>query len=303
MPEFLRRDKGEIADAEELDAEKAKALTDETRRKIIHILAEKPSYPARIASELGIGKQQAYYHFQKLEDAGLIVKDREEKKSGGMATYYRPSSDGYLLDLGSGGRKEMLPGDNGDVRAFLDPLVCEGEIHGTIIVGSPDQHGEHQVRARDGHLAGEIGAKLGNFGDSSGLEIRLDTEVVRDNDFDDNFVLLGGLLTNTVTRKFNEYLPAKFSEESFPYHEIHSPEATYSDGSIGVVQKIQNPENPEKAVYLVAGIRNRGTEGAVRAFKNLEDIIEGYEEGEFYIIVKGLDMDGDGEIDDYEVVE
>lgn len=54
---------------------------------------------------------------------------------------------------------------------------------------------------------------------------------------------------------------------------------------------------------MVAGIRNRGTRGAVKAFKNLEDITEDYTGGTFYRIVRGLDMDGDGEIDDYEVIE
>lgn len=56
-------------------------------------------------------------------------------------------------------------------------------------------------------------------------------------------------------------------------------------------------------MFLVAGVRNEGTEAAVRAFKNLETLIEGYEGGEFYRVVRGLDLDGDGEIDDYEVVE
>ncbi|MFB6147387.1 MAG: hypothetical protein ABEJ66_00735, partial [Candidatus Nanohaloarchaea archaeon] len=104
-------------------------------------------------------------------------------------------------------------------------------------------------------------------------------------------------------RNYNGEFPASFATDSFPYHELETPDDTYTDDSIGVVQKTSHPENPGKAVYMVAGIRNRGTRGAIIAFKNLEEITEGYSGGEFYRIVRGLDVDGDGEIDDYEVVE
>jgi len=53
----------------------------------------------------------------------------------------------------------------------------------------------------------------------------------------------------------------------------------------------------------VAGVRNKGTKAAVIAFKNLEKLIEQYMSQEAYIIVRGQDIDGDGEIDDYEVLE
>lgn len=294
---------GKIVDAEELDPEKVAALTEETRRDIIEILAEKPSYSAEIASKLGIGKQQAHYHFQKLKDAELVEKDHEEKKSGGTATYYRPSADAYVLDLEIGGEEFFTPARTLEVEEFLSPLVEGGSINGKIVVGSPEQHGEDQVRARDGHLAGEIGLKLGGYGRSNDISTWLDTDVVREEAFDDNLLILGGVLTNTIAKRFNDAFPVSFSLDSFPYHEIQTGNGGYSDGSIGVVAKAENPENNGKAIYLVAGIRNRGTEAAVRAFKNLEDIVEDYRGGEFYRIVRGLDMDGDGEIDDYEVVE
>lgn len=303
MVEFIRRGESRLVDAGELDGDALKALTDPTRREILEMLAEEPAYPAEIASRLGIGKQQAYYHFDKLEDAGLVEEVREEKKSGGVATFYTSSSDGYVLDLGTGGEKTLMPPESEAARKFLEPLVSEGRIEGCIVVGSPDEHGEDQVRARDGHLAGEVGAKLGNYGRSDGKLARLDTEIVSSGDLDRNILLVGGVLTNTVTRQLNDEFPASFSTDSFPYHELRTPEDSYTGDGIGVVQKAGNPENPEKAVYMVAGVRSRGTEGAVRAFKNLEEITEGYEDGEFYRVVRGLDVDGDGEIDDYEVVE
>jgi DNA-binding transcriptional ArsR family regulator len=281
----------------ELDDEMLDALGDQTRREILKLLAERPRYPSSIAKELGADKQRVYYHIQSLEDAGLIQEDHTETVSGGTATYYRPSSKIFGIGLG-----EELP-ETGEraVENLLHPLVQDGELAGRIVVGSPDKHGPDQVRARDGHLAGEIGLKIGP---DTSLERKVfkDTEIIRDNLFDSSMILIGGVLTNTVTKKLNPELPASFSGESFPYREITTPEASYSEEDIGMVAKTENPEG-DGCIVVVAGVRNEGTEAAVRAFKNLEDIIEDNRPEEFYAVVRGLDMDGDGEIDQYELVE
>lgn len=302
---FFVREDGELekVDAESLNQAKIKAIDDPTRLEILGLLQEKPSYPSRIASELDISKQQAYYHFEKLKEVGLIEKVKEEKKSGGVATFYRPVASGFIVDLGGDGEKLLLPERNTSVQRFLSPMVENGELNGNIVVGSPDQHGPDQVRARDGHLAAEIGLKIGNYASTGQLSTLLDTEVNRDSRFDENMILLGGVLTNTLTKKYNDAFPAHFEGEEFPYREIRTPESSYSEDSIGVIAKTAHPEDGEKALFMVAGVRNKGTEAAVRAFKNLEDITQDYSEGDFYVIVRGLDMDGDGRIDDYEVVE
>ena len=295
------QDRIERVEASELDEEKIKALSDPTRRELLEILAEEPSYPLEAARQLDIDKQKAYYHFDKLEESGLVKEAGTEKFSGGSATYYTPAAPAYVLDLGVDGEK--VPWKISEhVKKFLNPLVDAGELQGSIVVGSPEQHGPDQVQARDGHLAGEIGMKLGNYCDSD-TAVKLDTDIFGEDRFDENMVLVGGVLTNTVTKKFNEAFPASFEGENFPYREIRTPEKTYDEGTIGVVAKTKNPEDPEKSIFMVAGVRNQGTEAAVRAFKNLEDIVEDYGDGEFYRVVRGLDMDGDGEIDDYEVVE
>jgi len=307
MSKIIRDNEGqgstEAIEAEELDEDKIKALSDPLRREILELPAEEPSYPLEVARELDIEKQKSYYHFNKLEDAGLIEEDHTEKVSGGSAKFYKSSAPGYLLDLGAKGEKIFNPGGSKKVEKFLEPLVNEGKVSGEIVVGSPEQHGPDKVRARDGYLAGEVGLKLGNYGEKDSPVVKLDTEVFRDSSFDENLVLVGGVLTNTVSKKFNEEFPVSFEGENFPYREIKTPENSYSEDSIGVVAKTENPEDPEKSIYMVAGVRNAGTEAAVRAFKNLEDILEDYSRGDFYRVVRGLDMNGDGEIDDFEVVE
>lgn len=293
----------ESVDAEELDLEGIKSLGDPTRMKIMQMLAENPSYPAEISSRLDIGKQQAYYHFKKLQEAELVEKTGEEKKSGGVASFYSPSSNAYVLDLGTGGEKTFVPERSENLLNFFSPLIDEGKAGGSIVVGSPDQHGEDQVRARDGHLAAEIGMKIGSYADTHNLDVMLDTEIVSQKSFERNLIILGGVLTNTIAKEFNEEFPASFPVGEFPYHGLSTPESSYSEESVGLIAKAENPEAEGKYIYLVAGIGNRGTRAAVIAFRQIEELVEGYESGEFYTVVKGLDVDGDGRIDDYEVIE
>ena len=276
----------------DLDDEMLEALGDSTRRRIMRELEEQPMYPAELADRLEADPQRIYYHIRKLEDAGLIIRDREESVSGGTATYYRPASNGFVLG-------DVDSTDN-PIEDILEPMILEDELDGRIVVGSPDKHGPDQVRARDGHLAGEIGMKIGVS--SEDRIVYKDTEVIRDELFGSSILMIGGVLTNTVTKKFNKEFPARFHGENFPYREIETPDATYNEESIGIVARTGNPES-DGCLVMVAGVSNAGTEAAVRAFKNLEDLLENRRPGEFYVVVRGLDMDGDGEIDQYELVE
>jgi len=299
----LFRDQNESVDSDILDEGKIKALSDGTRREILKLLAEKEMYPLEVARELGIEKQKTYYHFRKLENSNLIKKTRETNVSGGTATVYKASAPSFYFDTGKKGEKNFTPSMDENVEKFLRPLIKKGDFNGSIIVGSPEEHGPERVQARDGHLAGEIGLEIGKYIETDSRKILLDTEVVRDKKFDESMILIGGVLTNTVTRNFNEEFPASFEGESFPYREIETPKNSYSDESIGVIAKTQHPDNSEKALIMIAGVRNSGTEAAVLAFKKLESLLDNYSKEDFYTVVRGLDMDGDGEIDEFEVIE
>jgi DNA-binding transcriptional ArsR family regulator len=250
-----------------LEPEQISALDNDTRREMIRLLKENPDYPASLAEKMDKSKQKIHYHLKKLEESGLI-----ERQSEGRKNIYTVTENSYIFN------SEPVKSE------FLESLPDKG----LIVVGSPDQHGEDQVRARDGHLAGEIGLRLGSLG-KTGYRTVLDTDVQRDNKLDRPMVILGGVLTNTVTKELNSEFPVSFTGDSFPYREIETPENTYTDPEIGVVAM-----NDDRV--LVAGIRNKGTEAAVEAFKEID-------EAEDYKVVRGLDLDGDGEIDDYEVLE
>ncbi|MFT4892481.1 MAG: DNA-binding transcriptional ArsR family regulator [Candidatus Nanohaloarchaea archaeon] len=298
MARVLRDDRESVESAE-LEAEEIKALSDPTRVKILKKLGESASYPAKVSKELDLPKQKTYYHFRILEENGLIEEERREERSGGLATFYTPVQKSFHLDLGGEGNKTAFE-SFAEAETFLRPLVEEGKLNGKIVVGSPDEHGPDQVRARDGHLAGEIGLKLGKYANSSGSSVRLDTEIFRSESFDQNLLMLGGVLTNTVTRKYNSEFPVSFEGESFPYRGFETPEGSYTDAKTGVIAKTEHPEAEGKYLYMVAGVQSDGTRSAVKAFKDLDQL---FEEGQTYTVIKGRDMDGDGEIDEYEVLE
>lgn len=272
-------------------------LSDPTRRAILEKVVEEPRYPAEIAKEMGVDKQKLYYHFEKLEEAELVESVGKKEVSGGTATYYGATADALFYDLDRSGENVLFNAPSDRLKEFLHPMLDNGEINGAVVVGSPDQHGEYEVRARDGHLAGEITAKLGNIGYTENLDISLDTEI---SELENGSVLLGGILTNTFTREVNGSFPIEFSTDEFPFHSVKTPEDSYNEDSIGVVART---EREGKVLFLVAGIRNRGTRAAVAAFRDLEELVEGHSGDEFYRVVRGQDLDGDGKIDDYEVVE
>jgi len=251
---------------QKLDNKKIAALNNQTRRKIIQLLKKEPDYPASLAKKLDISKQKTHYHLKKLRESELIKRESTGKKQ-----VYQVKDSKFIFNA--------EPENSRFLEEFPDK--------GLIVVGSPDQHGEDQVRARDGHLAGDIGVKLGKL--DKNFNTKLDTEIHRDQLFDKPMVILGGILTNTVTKELNEEFTAHFSGSSFPYREISTGKNTYTDPNIGIISKNENK-------ILVAGIRNNGTEAAVKAFQEIDEV-------EDYLVVKGLDIDGDGEIDEYEVLE
>lgn len=291
------------AECTTLDLKSFAALADKNRLQILQKLAEKPSYPSEIARELKVSKQKAHYHFKKLEEAGVIEKSESKNIHGGEADFYTPKTKALGLSLSKGefsgyrSRKE-------NVERFLSNFIEENKFKGHIVPGSPEPHGEDRAEANDGHLAAEIAVKIAQYAEVPSGSTVLDTDIVRDNHQNKNLILLGGVLTNVLTKQINSKLPAKFNLDAVPYRELEA-QKTYNGEEIGMVAKIPNPENSENSVITIAGIRGRGTVAAVKAFCNLEEILdkENLENNEFYVIVEGRDIDGDGRVEDFEILE
>lgn len=274
-----------------MQEQKIKALNNKTRRQILQQLAKTPQYPSQLAKKLNTNKQKIHYHIKQLKKADLIQQTPNPNQQN-KATYYTTKENEITLQIQPTQKTQN----------FLKPLITNNELNGKIIVGSPREHGPDQVQARDGHLAGEIGLKLGKHCNTQQKNIYLDTEIHKTQNFQENLLLIGGVLTNTVTKKFNEDFPAHFSGNTFPYREITTPKNKYRKPNIGIITKTENPLNKEKQIYLIAGIRNQGTIAATKTFQNIEKHIDKIQKQK-YIVTKGLDNDGDGEIDHYKVIE
>lgn len=277
--------------------------------KILLFLDKEPSYSLKIAKALGLHEQKIYYHINKLFSAGIISVVKEEKIKGANAKFYAPTADIYGLSLN---QKDNLISSK--IMEFFSEFNSNG-FSGKMIVGSPEPHGLLKTWAKDAHYASMLSFFLGNYLTfNSPDSVMLDTDAKLRSDYSDNFILIGGPGVNVITLEFNEHLPVKFQTDfvgeapSANFGKGFISKKTgkeYSSSQIGVIQKITNPNNPKKSVIVFAGVGKLGTYSAIHALlKSSAEILHDYRIGEeFFRIVQGNDLNGDGKIDSFEVLE
>jgi len=283
-----------------------KLIEHDIRLKILKLLAKKPMYPAEIAKELKLHEQKIYYHIKQLVNANVIEVVEKKEIRGTTAKKFAPKNMNFAVCLEnkwkpfrSIAKKET----NKEMNNFLDPFVVNGKLDADIVVGSPDPHGVFKARARDGHYAIDLALFLGNIcNNGRDFSVKLDVDVDLKNN-KRNLILVGGPVTNLVLSKINEFLPAKFSDKK-PWG-IVGKKDTYTDDNIGIIARFQNPFSSEHSVLAFAGIRFSGTKAAVIAFTRHSKLVLNRFSGqkEFFCIVHGFDVDGDGKIDSVEVLE
>ncbi len=293
------------------DPSKARGLLHPLRWKILKLLAEKPRHASEIARILGEHEQKIYYHIRQLENLGLIKLEEKLEKRGALAKLYSPAKYAFALELPYGGERLMdlsLRKSSEAVYRFFYPHILGGKFNAVFVVGSPDPHGPYQVRARDGHYAVDLAHFLGQYSTHPAkFTVKLDVDVKAENAYDDNLILIGGVLTNVITSEINRYLPVRFETESFPFRGLRSELSgkSYRSENSGLIAKIPNPYSRDKSIVVFAGNRYSGTKAAVMAItKHAEKILESYAgEDAWAKVVEGKDLDGDGKIDDVEILE
>jgi DNA-binding transcriptional ArsR family regulator len=277
--------------------------------KILEELNEVPSYPNELAKKLKVHEQKVYYHINKLLEKGLIEVDREEEKQGAVCRYFKPTAQVFGIELHG---KETLSkkAKEENLRRFLEEFISPGIFDGSIVVGSPLQHGPHLTSSRDGHYAIHLGLFLGNYCTiKNRFTVKLDTETKSEKSLKRNMLLVGGPITNIITNDINEKLKVRFiwdnpwSKKTCIYSEITKKK--YSDEPIGLIAKIKNPSDKTKSIIILAGLQFNGTKACVMALTDHhEKILKDYKPNkDFYRVIKGLDRDGDGKIDDIKVLE
>jgi DNA-binding Lrp family transcriptional regulator len=275
--------------------------------EILSLLSRKEMSIKEISRVLNKSEQSVWYHVNKLKKLGVVKEAFAVSKRGFVEKFYKASIGALAIDLDEmWSSRENEKSLSKSLLLFLNPLVKNGVADFLLVVGSPDPHGSYKVRARDFLPALQLSFFLGNIC-SFPPQFCYDTEVYNTELIKENLMVVGGVLVNTVTLKLNSYMPVRFSLSSFPFKKIISTKTMreYTDNEIGFICKFPNPFMSEKYVIVFAGVGKEGTYASIVGFvKEHEKILESYDgEDVWYVVVRGIDADSDGRIEEVEVVE
>ncbi len=288
-----------------------KPLTNSRSMKIVELISKSPMYPAQIAKKLGMYIQKVYYYINQLEKEGIIEVKKEEVIKGGKAKFYGLSHGAFGIDIGGEEREisEIKPMDP-KLTKFFSPMIKNSVFDGKIIVGSPEPHGPFNTGARDGHYAIQLGFFMGQYMATDKFSVNLDVDVKNENNLKDNLIIIGGPGVNILGYEFNKKFPYFFNIQSSKYGFLmggvvsKKTNEVFTDDNIGVIQKIKNPLDSSKSIIILAGKKAIGTKACIIALtKGYKKIMNKYNGGDFGILIRGLDLDGDGKIDSIEVIE
>lgn len=254
------------------------------KKRILELLSNREMSLKEISKELKISEQLAYYRLKKLIEEGLVTKI--ERK-------YR-AHNSYYITLG----KENFKVNIISPKSFLKNFIKMGIFDGYIVIGNIDPHGEFSARAKDVHYASYITLMLGKFVDSYKRDlIMFDTEIISKNLLKENLIVIGGPVTNSVAYRLNTTLKIRFLQELNWQIFSEYSRKVYEEEYSAIVVLTNNPWNKNNKILWVAGRRNMATRLAIDFLNNIE------EETDFYYIINGKDLDGDGKIDEIEILE
>jgi DNA-binding transcriptional ArsR family regulator len=316
---LLLQDNGNTQEVKEIsimnDSLKLKMILGGLSWKILTMLSKKEMYPLEIARQLGVHEQKVYYHIRKLAKAGAIAVEREEKKKGATAKYYKTVSSAFGIEFPDGYKPVQnlcLLSIDKQLQEFFKEFISNGVFDGKIVVGSPQPHGPFKTSARDGHYAAHLALFIGQFAKMpTEFAVKLDVDVKVEKEEKNNLILVGGPGTNLLTQEINEYLPIKFimhsSDQGFLLGGLSSKKTfqVYTSDSSGLIAKIVNPWDKTKRIVVLAGNKAVGTKACVLALTNFwKKTLEKYKgEDTFAVVIHGFDLDGDGKVDSIEVSE
>jgi DNA-binding transcriptional ArsR family regulator len=278
-----------------------------TGHRILGCLVGGPDYPSHIARKLNVYHQTVYYHIKKLERAGLVKKVGRKVVRGGSADLYALASDGYAVEFDV--KSETFEGVASASRSralgrFLSEFIAGGELDGWIVVGSPEPHGPNRTQGRDAHYAIQLGFALGQFVRlPTKFPVKLDVDLKNERLERTNLLIIGGPRTNLVASEVNPHLPVRFSEESFWGSIVDEEGRRYLSDRDAIIVKTKNPWNAASSCVVVAGLSGAATKAAIIGLTNFADqVLEGYRQGDYAIVLRGTDLDGDGKVDSVEVL-
>ncbi len=190
----------------EISPESIRAVSSNLAQKILNSISENPSYPKEIAKKLKIHEQKVYYHIRNLEKSKIIEIVKKETVQGAVANYYSLTAPAFFIKFREFNITQKILASDEKSNKFLDPFIDQGKLNAKIIVGSPDPHGPEKARSRDGYYGIDLALFLGTFLHySPQMSVKLDTEA-KTEDLQENLIIFGGPVINTVTEKINDKL-------------------------------------------------------------------------------------------------
>jgi hypothetical protein len=284
-----------------------RAAAGKVGQDILALLAAGPRYPAQMARELGAFHQTVYYHVGLLEKAGLITRVRSETVRGGEANLFALSSDGYAVEFPVKGERLPTLASSSRSKAlgrFLREFMSDGELDGSIVVGSPVPHGAGGTQARDGHYAVQLGFALGQFVKlPDKFPVKLDVDIKSEKLQGSNLIVVGGPRTNLLAEDLNPHIPVKFRQGGFWGSIVDEDGKSYNSELDCLVAKVRNPWNAERTCVLAAGLTGAGTKASIIGICNeAEALFQQYRAGDFACVLRGVDKDGDGKVDSVETL-
>jgi DNA-binding transcriptional ArsR family regulator len=299
MEYFIKESKNEekIYRAKEMEVKKLNVFGSELAIKIVRELAKKPACAMDLARILNEHEQKIYYHLRKLEKAGIISLERTEVRAGALTKIYKIEYPYLAVRLFEG--KPLKHFVRPKETEILHPFIENGRMNSIIIVSSPDPHGRFGAASSDGYAAIDLALYLGSFLKHPEINYRLDTQI-NEGDLKKNLILVGGPKANIVVDKINKFLPIYFDEKNDWQIVSTLTKTVYRDEDVGLIIKMKNPFSPKEYVFIFCGKRFKGTRAATLALiKHSKELEEGnkFKDG-IARVVKGVDKDADGIIDD-----
>jgi DNA-binding transcriptional ArsR family regulator len=275
------------------------------RLRILKLLSKEAMYPAQIAKSLGMHEQKVYYHIKQMQNADILEITEREEIRGTVAKKLRPKELSFGFTMSNRWRAlgQLTRDRENRTMALLKPFMKDDVLDAKIVVGSPDPHGPHKARARDGHYAIDLALYIGSLCSLSKAfvtHLDVDLDLTKEHS---NLIVIGGPVTNLIMARVNDHLPARFSDKE-PWG-ITTPKTTYTDESIGLIASIKHPYSPDHRILAIAGIRYSGTRAAIMGLSRHSHMVLNRltSDSDFYAVVQGFDLDGDGRIDSVELLE
>ncbi|MFH1316907.1 MAG: S-layer protein [Candidatus Woesearchaeota archaeon] len=290
--------------SKQLKPHNLKGISTDLAQQILYQISKRPSYPKEIAKNLRQDEQKIYYHIHNLEKNGIINVISKKVEKGGKAKVYDLAEPSFFLSFKEFEETQKLFQVKENYKRFLEPFIEDGILKALIIVGSPDPHGPEKARSRDGYYGIDLALFFGTFLNYvPNISVKLDTETRAEDLKNNNIILIGGPVVNSITAKINSKLSIRFEQNNI---KSTISNKTYTSEETGLIVKLRSPFNPEKSILVIAGKRFSGTRATIISFiKHFDDICMGNRHNSkvYAKVVEGTDLDSDGIVDDVEILE